>query len=71
MNPVNQTLIELLRQALLSEHGIVIEVNDVEVARKRLRQLILQEDNFSELTILTSHENPKKELWLAKKRSQR
>lgn len=61
-------LLEHLYAALHSEHGVVVETDDVERLRHKLYPLRKQHAELSVLSFVVSPENPTTELWIVKAR---
>ena len=59
-------MLELLYEALHSEHGVIIETSDSERFRQKFYQLRKQDEALRALSCTLSPTNPNAEVWIVK-----
>ena len=60
-------VVEILYQALASEHGIVVTTDNVRLLKQRLYAARKKDEDLACITLATSPTNPNGEIWLVKK----
>jgi hypothetical protein len=66
-----QKIHDLLREAITSEYGIVVETNNLDWLRRQLYTAMRPTKLTEEIALLASPDNPQKELWLVKRKTGR